>query len=325
MTLWSRQGRELTRVLPDLAAALGAQVPPGVVLDGEAVIWNRDRLDFEALQRRMVTSRAALPALVKELPAAFAAFDVLAVAGQDVRGVPFAGRRQLLEELAREWAAPLALSPTTTDPELAKTWLRDLPATGIEGLVFKGGSQTYDASRSWLKLKHKNVLDVVCAAVIGPLTQPHAIIAGLPIDGQLRIVGRSTVLSARAGRELGRHLRPAQPGHPWPEEISETSLNRFSKDKGPVHLTLTSPGPASRSGIPCLSCAPDPSWIPPPSNSHRTSRTGNPCQSRWTGCAHWAGGALRTAQSCPHWRATRLYIDPPAKGHTPDCQTLPSH
>ena len=241
VTLWSRQGKELTRVLPDLAAALGAQVPPGVVLDGEAVIWNRDRLDFEALQRRMVTSRAALPALVKEFPAAFAAFDVLAVAGQDVRGVPFAGRRQLLEELAREWAAPLALSPTTTDLELARTWLKDLPATGVEGLVFKGGSQPYEASRSWLKLKHKNVLDVVCAAVIGPLTQPQAIIAGLPIDGQLRIVGRSTVLSARAGRELGRQLRPAQPGHPWPEEISETSLNRFSKDKGPVALTLVEP------------------------------------------------------------------------------------
>ena len=92
-----------------------------------------------------------------------------------------------------------------------------------------------------LKLKHKNVLDVVCAAVIGPLTQPQAIIAGLPIDGQLRIVGRSTVLSTRAGRDLGRLLRPAQPGHPWPEEISETSLNRFSRDKGPVHLTLVEP------------------------------------------------------------------------------------
>lgn len=135
-------------------------------------------------------------------------------------------------------AGPL---PTTTDLELAKTWLRDLPATGIEGFVFKGGSQTYDASRSWLKLKHKNVLDVVCAAVVGPLTQPHAIIAGLPIDGQLRIVGRSTVLTAQAGRELGLRCRPAQPGHPWPEEISETSLNRFSKDKGTVHLTLVEP------------------------------------------------------------------------------------
>ncbi|MDP9696158.1 UNVERIFIED_ORG: ATP-dependent DNA ligase [Arthrobacter globiformis] len=241
VTLWSRQGKELTKVLGDVAAALADQVPPGVVLDGEAVIWNRDRLDFEALQQRMVTSRAAPPALVKELPASFAAFDVLAVAGQDIRGIPLTGRRQLLEELGRNWTAPLNLSPTTGDMELAKTWLRDLPATGIEGLVFKGAAQPYEAGRIWLKLKHKDVLDVVCAAVIGSLTQPQAIIAGLPVGGELKIVGRSTVLSTKVGRELGRHLRRAGPGHPWPEEISESSLNRFSKDKGPVRLTLIEP------------------------------------------------------------------------------------
>lgn len=242
VTLWSRQGKELSRFFPELCAAVRADVPPGVVLDGEAVVWNGDRLDFEALQRRMVTSRAALPALVRDLPASFAAFDVLVVAGQDIRGVPFTGRRQLLEELARDWAAPLNLSPTTTDMELAKTWLKDLPATGVEGLVFKSGSEPYPAGlRSWLKLKTKTTLDAVCAAVIGPITQPQAIIAGLPVDGQLRIVGRSTVLSTRVGRELGRQLRPPQPGHPWPEEIRETSLNRFSKDKGPVRLTLVEP------------------------------------------------------------------------------------
>lgn len=58
-----------------------------MVLDGETVIWNRDRLDFDALQQRMVTSKAALPAVANELPASFVAFDVLAVAGQDTRGV----------------------------------------------------------------------------------------------------------------------------------------------------------------------------------------------------------------------------------------------
>lgn len=106
----------------------------------------------------------------------------------------------------------------------------------------KGGAQTYEpGARAWLKVKHKDVTDVVCAAVIGPLSQPQAIIAGLPVDGQLRIVGRSTVLSTRIGRELGRQLRPARPGHPWPEEITETSLNRFSKDKGTVRLTLVEP------------------------------------------------------------------------------------
>lgn len=91
VTLWSRQGKELTEYLPDLAQALADQVPAGVILDGEAVIWNRGRLDFDALQQRMVASRAALPALARELPASFVAFDVLAVAGQDTRGVPFTG------------------------------------------------------------------------------------------------------------------------------------------------------------------------------------------------------------------------------------------
>lgn len=241
VTLWSRQGKELTRMLPDLAAAIQEQVPPGVALDGEAIIWNGDRLDFEALQRRKVTSRAALPALVRELPAAYAAFDVLTVAGQDIRSVPFTGRRQLLEELARQWTAPLNLSPATTDMDVAKTWMKDLPATGVEGLVFKEGSQPYDPSRAWLKLKSKNTFDVVCAAVTGPITQPQAIIAGLPVNGELQIVGRSSVLSTRVGRELGRQLHPARSGHPWPEEVSESSLNRFSKDKGPVHLTLVEP------------------------------------------------------------------------------------
>ncbi|WP_281452851.1 ATP-dependent DNA ligase [Paenarthrobacter nitroguajacolicus] len=206
------------------------------------MIRNGDRLDFDALQRRMVTARAAPPGVVKKLPAAFAAFDVLAVAGHDIREIPFTNRRALLEELATDWAAPLNLSPTTTDMDLAKTWLKELPATGVEGLVFKGGNQPYHSGvRAWLKLKHKDLTDIACAAVIGPITQPQAFIAGLPVDGQLRIVGRSTVLSTVTARELRQYLRPAKPGHPWPEDISETALNRFSKDKSPVHLTFIDP------------------------------------------------------------------------------------
>src|SRR4051794_19914210 len=47
--LWSRQGKDLTDVFPDLAAAAVEQVKPGTVLDAEAVIWNGDRLDFDLL------------------------------------------------------------------------------------------------------------------------------------------------------------------------------------------------------------------------------------------------------------------------------------
>lgn len=37
----------------------------------------------------------------------------------------------------------------------------------------------------------------------------------------------------------GTSTRPTP--HTWPEEICESSLNRFSKDKGPVRLTLVEP------------------------------------------------------------------------------------
>lgn len=81
----------------------------------------------------------------------------------------------------------------------------------------------------------------MCAAIIGPITKPQAIIAGLPIEGRLRIVERSTLLSATAARELAAQLRPPTGPHPWPEAISETLLNRFSKDKREIHLTLVVP------------------------------------------------------------------------------------
>jgi ATP-dependent DNA ligase len=241
-SLWSRQGTDLARFFPELVAAAEEQLPSGVVLDGEAVIWSKGRLDFDALQRRMTTSKTQLASLVRELPASFAAFDLLAVAGRDIRGVPLSGRRELLEALAADWRPPLNLSPATRDREMAQRWFEEMPATGIEGLIIKGAAQTYDGGqRLWSKVKHRNVLDVVCGAVIGSRTQPTAIVAGLVFDGRLQIVGRSSVLSSKTGRELARYLRPPTAAHPWPEEISQGALDRFSKDKGPVRLTLVEP------------------------------------------------------------------------------------
>jgi hypothetical protein len=84
-------------------------------------------------------------------------------------------------------------------------------------------------------------VDVVCAAVIGAIDRPGYIVAGLPVEGRLRIVGRSAPLAAKASRELALHLKPPRGPHPWPGVITETMLNRFSKDKGPVALTLVEP------------------------------------------------------------------------------------
>ncbi|AOY70956.1 ATP-dependent DNA ligase LigC [Arthrobacter sp. ZXY-2] len=99
------------------------------------MVWSGGRLDFDALQMRLVSSKAALAELVMKSPASLIAFDVLAVAGQDTRGLQFRDRRALLEELARGWIPPLHLSPVTSDRALAATWFSDMTATGVEGIV----------------------------------------------------------------------------------------------------------------------------------------------------------------------------------------------
>ena len=72
--------------MPDVVTAAVGQLPDGVVFDGELVILGGDgRLSFDALQQRLVTSPALARAKAAELPASFAAFDVLAAGGVDLR------------------------------------------------------------------------------------------------------------------------------------------------------------------------------------------------------------------------------------------------
>ncbi|MGH1522874.1 hypothetical protein ACRAWC_01770 [Leifsonia sp. L25] len=143
VTLWSRQGKNLTRAFPEIAEALAEQVPPGYVLDGEVVRWDAaGRSSFDALQRRLVAGRR-INQLVAEEPASFVVFDMLALAGIDIREQPYDTRRQLLERLAQAWAAPLSLIAMTDDPATAGEWAVELAPNGVEGIVAKGGTQPY--------------------------------------------------------------------------------------------------------------------------------------------------------------------------------------
>ncbi|WP_406048890.1 hypothetical protein [Kribbella sp. NBC_00889] len=79
------------------------QLPAGA-LDGELVVLGADgRLSFDALQQRLVTSPAKARAKAAQLPAAYAAFDLLANGGVDLRTQRWTVRRERLEQLARSW------------------------------------------------------------------------------------------------------------------------------------------------------------------------------------------------------------------------------
>ncbi len=120
--LWSRNGKDFTAKFPDIQTALAAQVGTDCVLDGELVVWTGERMDFDALQARMVNTAATVRRrLARDHPASLMVFDLLAVGDVDVRPMRWTARHGRLEDLAKSWRPPLQLSPVTADVVLQQS------------------------------------------------------------------------------------------------------------------------------------------------------------------------------------------------------------
>ncbi|MFD5428546.1 ATP-dependent DNA ligase [Streptomyces sp. NPDC127084] len=182
VTLQARSGRIVTAAFPDLATAARA-LPDGTVLDGEAVVWNGGRIDFAAVQRRAAATASRAGLLARRLPASYAAFDLLATGGEDLRPTPYAHRRERLVDLVGPLGPPLQPVPMTTDPRTAATWYETLVASGIEGLVVKRLTGPYrPGARDWRKLRHTAVQDAAVIGFTGTRERPSALVLVLPDD-----------------------------------------------------------------------------------------------------------------------------------------------
>jgi bifunctional non-homologous end joining protein LigD len=145
----SRHGTNLTTRLGGLLAPF-VDAAPGTTFDGELVaIAERDgqpTQDFAAVIRAVFTGR---PADTDRLR--FVAFDLLAVAGQDVRQRPWEERDARLRE-----TLPVCDRIRRIDSQPASLAAHDaIVALGFEGTVLKRPGSTYRAGRHRAWLKHK--------------------------------------------------------------------------------------------------------------------------------------------------------------------------
>jgi ATP-dependent DNA ligase len=229
VALQSRQQRPLTRYFPEIVTAL-EQLDTAVVLDGELVLWREGRLDFAALQQRVHPADARARQLSLARPASFVVFDLLALDHRDVRPLPYRARRALLEDLlGRQLPHGLVLMPATTDPAVARAWLTQHSAAGIEGVVAKRRDQPYRAGgRTWRKIRTRLTTEAVVGGVLGSIARPEALILGrYDTSGRLRIAGRTTPLPRLARAELGRVLTPGAAGtHPWPVTVPSSRFGQ---------------------------------------------------------------------------------------------------
>src|SRR4051812_44304011 len=88
VALWSRHGRPLARYFPELVAAVRLVPCAAFTIDGEIVVRDCDRSDFPALMARLHPAPSRVARLARATPAAYVAFDALAVAGHDLTGEP---------------------------------------------------------------------------------------------------------------------------------------------------------------------------------------------------------------------------------------------
>ncbi|MEL5957117.1 hypothetical protein AADR41_20470 [Streptomyces sp. CLV115] len=146
------------------------------------------------------------------------AFDLLHRGGTDLTGWPYERRRNALEELFAEHRLtdPLTLGPSTTDPAAVREWL-GWAAVGVEGLVCKRRDERYrPGRRAWRKYRVRETTEAIVGAVSESLFSPETLLlARYDTAGQLRYVGRSTVLNDRVARSVADRLVPAAGPHPW--------------------------------------------------------------------------------------------------------------
>lgn len=96
--VWSRGEDLVTERFPEVKA-IAERLPEGTCLDGEILGWLEGRpMPFLGLQRRL--GRKALgKKILSEVPVTFIAYDLLELAGQDLRQEPLSARLAKLEAL----------------------------------------------------------------------------------------------------------------------------------------------------------------------------------------------------------------------------------
>lgn len=219
----SRNTKPLDRYFPDVVDAVRRLLPPRCVLDGELVVAQNGRLDFDRLQDRIHPAASRVRHLAETTPASFVAFDLLAMDDESYLSRPLTERRAALRQALVDVPPPIHLAPATTDHGEALEWFDRFEGAGLDGIVAKDLSGPYlPNERAMVKVKHERTADCVVAGYrehkSGPIV--GSLLLGLyDHRGRLQHVGVSAAFTAARRAELVQELAPyrmADPaGHPW--------------------------------------------------------------------------------------------------------------
>jgi len=156
--IWSRGEDLVTERFPEVAGA-AASLPDGTVLDGELVAWKDGAVQPFALLQQRIGRKKLSPAILRDIPVRFLAYDLLEEQHSDLRSAQLRERRARLEALLAGAPEIISLSPliqpagSWEDFALLRAQSR---ARGVEGLMLKALDSSYGTGRergAWWKWK----------------------------------------------------------------------------------------------------------------------------------------------------------------------------
>src|SRR5947209_9843383 len=202
--VYSRTGLDWTRQFSSIAAA-GLELNAGsAVIDGEAVVYGASGVpDFQRLRRELGGPRSGR--------LRYHAFDRLYCNGYDRRGIGFAERKRLLEELLLQ--APETFIYVEDIGGDGDDLFRNACKLNLEGLVAKRADAPYRSGRqeSWIKLKCKKSETFPIVAFVEKLGARPRKVASLYVgrrrNGKLLYAGKvRSGYTETTARELRKRL-----------------------------------------------------------------------------------------------------------------------
>ena len=207
--LQSRGGKPMNRYFPEVVEQVAALPVDRLVLDGELVIVVDRMQEFDLLSQRIHPAASRVERLARETPAALVAFDLLAEGDESLLELSYDERRERLAGALEGAEAEVSLTPATSDPEAARTWL-----TGrSEGVIAKRGEAPYLPGERTGMVKIKRVRTADCVVKAFRFGKHEGTVGSLILgvydeEGALREVGHVSGFKAREKRELVELLEP---------------------------------------------------------------------------------------------------------------------
>ena len=192
ISIRSRNGRELTGRFPELQELL--DLARDVVLDGEIVVMEEGRVNFQAAAKRsQTTGQLEIEHLRRKLPATYIVFDILERDGDPLTETPLLERKRILGDSLKE-GRHVVLSAYVE--EYGEDYYRAAIQRGLEGVIAKRKGSRYEQGRSssWLKVKRVRTCDcTVFGYTSGKGSREKtfgALILGLYDEGEPVYVGK---------------------------------------------------------------------------------------------------------------------------------------